>query len=69
MSHIIHEAFSHFKAGHINPAEYRQIYEATEPMTPTCATPKCKRVAFVVLGGQQLCAACALRIERKRVTS
>ncbi len=68
MSHIIiAEAYSRLKAGHINPAEYSRIYEATEPLAQTCA--ECGREPYRMVRGVVLCAACVLRIERKRVTT
>lgn len=66
MSHIINQAFSHLKAGHIARDEYRRIYEATEPLAPTCA--ECGRQPYRVVRGVVLCAACVLRTTRKRVT-
>ena len=66
MSHIINQAFSHLKAGHIARDEYRRIYEATEPLAPTCA--ECGRQPYRVVAGVVLCAACVLRTTRKRVT-
>lgn len=65
MSHIIiAEAFCRLKAGHIRPDEYSRIYEATEPLAPTCA--ECGREPYRVVRGAVLCAACVLRLERKR---
>lgn len=66
MSHIISQAFSYLKAGHIDTTEYRRIYQATEPLAPTCA--ECGRQPYRVVSGVVLCAACVLRTTRKRVT-
>lgn len=65
MPHIIAEAFTRWKRGHINTAEYSEVYRAAEEPPQRCANDT--RSAYQIIDGVPLCAACVLRITRKRV--